>query len=180
MAITIFNYKNKTKIYSLQASLKANYVGKNGVEKGTFIADNVSLGYMTYVNSNSWLENCSIGNYCSISSNVMICPAEHYTDRFLSHPIVGCWRTDRVSIGHDVLISHGVTILQGVSIGNGAVIAAGAVVTKDIAPYSVVGGVPAKIIRMRFDKTTIEKIEHSELYFKSEDEVKKLVKEFYL
>lgn len=124
----------------MHASLKASYGGKNGVEKGSFVAPDVTMGYMTYVNRNSWLENCDIGNYCSISSNVLIGPAEHRTDRMLSHPIAGGRTVGKVYIGHDVLISHGVIILQGVTIGDGAVIGAGAVVTRDVEPYTVVGG----------------------------------------
>ncbi|MBS6375851.1 MAG: CatB-related O-acetyltransferase [Clostridium sp.] len=172
IAIPIFNYKNNTHIYSMHASLNAIYEGGNIIEKGTFIASNVKMGYKSYVNRNSWLENCDIGNYCSISSCVMICPSEHYLKRPLSHPILGCKKTKKVIIGHDVLISHGATILQGVKIGNGAVIAAGAVVTKDVEPYTIVGGVPAKIIKKRFSEEAVEKNILEKLYYKKEEEVK--------
>ncbi|MCA3564403.1 MAG: acetyltransferase [Methylocystis sp.] len=65
------------------------------------------------------------------------------------------WRREnRVTIGHDVWIGHGATVLPGVTVGNGAVIGAGAVVSKDVAPYTIVGGVPAKLIRERFDAST--------------------------
>lgn len=61
------------------------------------------------------------------------------------------WRRgNAVTIGHDVWIGHGATILPGVTVGNGAVIGAGAVVSKDVAPYTIVGGVPARLIRARF------------------------------
>ncbi|MRT33049.1 acetyltransferase, partial [Xylella fastidiosa subsp. multiplex] len=70
--------------------------------------------------------------------------AEDETDFFAAR------RAKRVVIGHDVWIGHGATILPGVTVGNGAVIGAGAVVSKDVAPYTIVGGVPARLIRERF------------------------------
>ena len=68
------------------------------------------------------------------------------------------WRRDNmVRIGHDTWLGHGSTILPGVSIGDGAVVGAGAVVSKDVAPYTIVGGVPARPIRERFDRRTAER-----------------------
>ena len=77
--------------------------------------------------------------------------AEHETEFF-------AWRrAKRVTIGHDIWIGHGSTILPGVTVGNGAAVGAGAVVSKDVAPYTIVGGVPAKPIRERFteDRRTL-------------------------
>lgn len=65
---------------------------------------------------------------------------------------------DRITIGHDVWIGEGAFISRGVTIGHGAIVAAKSVVTKDVPPYAIVGGVPAKIIRYRFDDNTIEKL----------------------
>ncbi len=63
------------------------------------------------------------------------------------------------SIGHDTWIGHGATILPGVTVGDGAAIGAGAVVSKDVAPYTIVGGVPAKPIRERFEKAVAERLQ---------------------
>ena len=160
----IYNKRNRTNICSLQASLRAKYAEGVGIAPGTHVCPDVSIGYMSYVNANSWVENCEIGNYCSISDHVMIGPAEHSLDKILLHPIAGNKPSKRVYIGHDVLISHGATVLQGVRIGNGAVIAAGAVVTKDVGPYTVWGGVPAKEIRKRFTEKQIEEISNLKIY----------------
>jgi phosphonate metabolism protein (transferase hexapeptide repeat family) len=70
------------------------------------------------------------------------------------------WRRGNgVTIGHDVWIGHGATILPGVTIGNGAVIGAGAVVSRDVAAYTIVGGVPAKLIRRRFSESVGERMD---------------------
>ena len=70
------------------------------------------------------------------------------------------WRRNhRVVVGHDVWIGHGATVLPGVTVGNGAVIGAGAVVSRDVAPYSIVGGVPAKLIRERFTRSAGERMD---------------------
>jgi phosphonate metabolism protein (transferase hexapeptide repeat family) len=77
--------------------------------------------------------------------------AEHETDFFN-------WRREnKVTIGHDTWLGHGSTILPGVTVGDGAAVGAGAVVSKDVAPYTIVGGVPAKPIRERFDRRTAER-----------------------
>lgn len=89
----------------------------------------------------------------------------------MSHPIMGNKKTLRVTIGNDVLISHNVTVLEGVTIGNGAVIGAGAVVTKDVAPYSIVGGGPARLLKMRFPEDIIVQISELDLYNKDISEI---------
>lgn len=138
--LCFFNKKHHTNIKSLKAQLGAIYEEGVGIEEGTRICNDVKIGYMSYINANSYVQNCDIGRWCSISSNVMIAPTEHYIDKLLTHPIVGTKESKRVYIGNDVLISHGVTVLQGVTIGDGAVIGAGSVVTKDVPPFSVWGG----------------------------------------
>lgn len=157
----IYNKRNDTQIESLTASLKATYGKQVRIAPGTTVEDSVSIGDYSYVNSNSYIENCVIGKFCSISSGVSISPIEHNYQFITTHPITDKMDRSRfnrtpVIIGNDVLISHNAIILEGAkTIGNGAVIGAGAVVTHDVLPYEVVGGIPASHIKFRFSSEKI-------------------------
>lgn len=152
---TIYNIKNKTKIHSVKADLRAKYGKGVLISGGVVVTKDVEIGDYSYVNRDSSIENCTIGKYCSISSGVWICPYEHPLNIRTTHPSI-CntikEKREPVIIGNDVLISLNVIILSGVKIGDGAVIGAGAVVTHDVAPYSIVGGVPCKHIKWRFNE----------------------------
>lgn len=144
------------------------------VGKGTMMRES-DMGDYSYITQNCHVVWTTIGKFCSIANSVRINPGNHPTWRALQHHSVYRaeqydlgeddheffeWRKDHwVTIGHDVWIGHGVTVTAGVSIGNGAVVGAGAVVTKDVAPYSVVGGVPAKLIKRRFTEAQAEALE---------------------
>ena len=115
----------------------------------------------------------SIGKYCSFAGRVSILlGGEHRMDMSTTYPFAEIpepWpetgaisdmtgSKGDVSIGNDVWIGHGATILSGVTIGDGAVIGASALVCRDISPYSIVGGNPAKTIKMRFDNETVSRL----------------------
>ena len=84
-----------------------------------------------------------------------------------------------VEIGNDVWIGKNVQLMEGIEIGDGAIIAAGAVVTKDVEPYSIVGGVPAKLIRKRFGEDDIEFLKELRWWDKSEDWIKENAQYFF-
>jgi acetyltransferase-like isoleucine patch superfamily enzyme len=155
-----YNKKNDTQICSTEASLKAEYEKKVLISPRVTVTDDVKIGKYSYVNVGSSVENCTIGNYCSISSGVWICPFEHQIKNRSTHPFAhgDIEKREPVKIGNDVLISLNSIILSGVTVGDGAVIGAGAVVTKDVQPYEIVGGVPAKHIGWRFDSDEQQKI----------------------
>jgi phosphonate metabolism protein (transferase hexapeptide repeat family) len=135
------------------------------------------IGDYSYVMEHGHLWNVRIGKFSNIAAFVRINATNHPVERATLHhftyragdywpgaeddePAFFAARRSRVvNIGHDTWIGHGATILAGVKIGNGAVIGAGAVVSKDVAPYTIVGGVPAKLIRERFPKEIGERMD---------------------
>lgn len=138
----------------------------------------VTIGPFTYGTPDVSLwgdgSEVTIGAYCSIASGVVIyAGGDHRVDWVTTYPFSafpGTWPraatipghpTTRgpVRIGNDVWIGNDAAILSGVTIGNGAVVAARAVVTRDVAPYTIVAGNPARVIRRRFDESTIARLE---------------------
>lgn len=129
---------------------------------------NTNLGQYSYTGVNTIIRSATIGSFCSISWNVSIGGADHSPSNvsslreskfnFLDQSISDNSYEDYglpCIIGSDVLISTNAIILRNVEVGDGAIIGAGAVVTRDVEPYSIVAGVPAKKIKMRFDQDTI-------------------------
>jgi acetyltransferase-like isoleucine patch superfamily enzyme len=126
----------------------------------------VKIGKHSYMNSGRIWDNVTIGRYTSIGYNVFLGPPDHPTS-FLSTfvPLYkdapyykGHINLQKTIIGNDVWIGANVVVRKGVSIGDGVVVGAGAVVTEDVPPYSIVGGVPARILKYRFGNETIEKL----------------------
>lgn len=146
--------------------------------EGTSLVES-TFGDYSYTAGDVQILYSDIGKFCSIASHVRINPPNHPMWRVTqSHMTyrrkqyglgdsddseIFEWRkAHRVKIGHDVWIGHAAIVMPGVSVGIGAVIGSGAVVTKDVAPYEIVGGVPAKRIRMRFSAETIQALLASE------------------
>lgn len=144
---------------------------------------NTSLGDHTYINANSSIVNTRIGKFCSIANNVQIGLGKHPSNFISTHPAFytnnKAFKTfadkkyfqesEQTIIENDVWIGNNAIIIGGITIGNGSIIAAGSVVTKDVLPYSVVGGVPAKTIKFRFDDKVIEKLNEFQWWNKGEE-----------
>ncbi len=120
--------------------------------QGCTLIGPIEIGFRSYAND-SLIRNAEIGRFCSIGRRCSIGAAKHDVSAFTTHPI-GAGPTfvggPRTVIGNDVWIGDNVVIVAGVSIGDGACIGAGAIVTKDVEPYAIMGGVPAKLLRWRF------------------------------
>lgn len=159
------------------------------------ILEESEIGDYSYTAGHNQIFYASIGKFVSIASYVRINPGNHPTyNRIAQHHFTyrasayGLgeddnaffdWRrAHHVTVGHDVWVGHNAVIMPGVTVGNGAVIGTSAVVTKDVEPYSIVAGVAAKKIGMRFDDALIEKIERSQWWDWDHDTLKARMADF--
>ena len=142
-------------------------LGNNvALNRRSYFNDSV-IGSFSYAGSNTTMNFTSIGKFCSLARNVDVGGFDHDYHKVTTmpmfrftqlsdggYPVVG--EKELCKVGNDVWIAAGAQILHKVLIGDGAVIGGGAVVTKDVPPYAIVAGVPAKILKFRFDDQTIE------------------------
>ena len=148
----------------------------------------VKIGDYSYIGKSSILHSVTIGKFSSISDHCVIGLPSHSINTISSSPIFSGVRNGTktswvsknmplkpmsVVIGNDVWIGYRAMIPSHVTIGDGAVIAAGSVVVKDVPPYAVVGGVPAKIIKYRFPQDVIDKLLEIRFWDKTDEEIKK-------
>lgn len=166
-------FRNRNKNVKIASNacvaMSSEFEGCNRIGAYSFYSGH--MGYASYMGDHCHI-NADIGKFVCIGPRVVVARGNHPTSDWVSiHPAFfstakQCGMTfvdkdlfeekkQRVIIGNDVWIGDSVILMDGIKIGNGAVIAAGAVVTKDVEPYSVVGGVPAKIIRYRFEDRNI-------------------------
>ena len=190
--------KRLIKILYLKLKWREVYVGlasnvslDSRLSRGVKVLDGAKLGSVvvgpyTYICENTIIERTTIGGFCSIAREVLIGLASHPTNHVSTYP--GFYSADvasshffgssyqfddkkPVEIGHDVWIGARAVIIGGVNIGTGAIIATGAVVTKDVPPYAIVGGVPARILRYRFEPKVCEALIRSEWWSFKRDEL---------
>jgi acetyltransferase-like isoleucine patch superfamily enzyme len=154
------------------------------IAEGVCVSDSI-LGDFSYISNQSIIGNCTVGKFTCIGPNVKIGLGKHPTSKFISsHPAFFSLRKqigitfiekqlfneyETTAIGNDVWIGAGAIIMDGISIGNGAIIAAGAVVSKNVEPYSIVGGIPAKEIKKRFNDDDIRFLEELNWWHKEEN-----------
>jgi virginiamycin A acetyltransferase len=156
--------------------------------QGVSIGTEVSVGQHSYMNNGYIRDRTSIGRFCSIGRNVAIAAGDHPLDCLTTHPIA--WKTRRhpgrpvwstrakkhptTELGNDVWIGDNVVVLSGIHIGTGAAIGANGVVTKDVPPYVVAGGVPARFIKLRFNEEIVARLLASEWWLLPEEAVRTL------
>lgn len=172
----IINLKNKTLRCNSNRIDIGTKIGKYcNIGEDVIIGKNVSIGDFSYINHDSIIDaNCKIGKFCSIGPEVSISPGNHPLNLISTHPFLydKFWmrrinvnnkskfimKKKITEIGNDVWIGTRAIILEGVTVGDGCIIAANAVVTKDVPPYAMVAGIPARIIKYRFLEYEITKL----------------------
>lgn len=166
----LYYYSKFFKKYIRGKCIKDSSIAASAVINSGSSVINSVIGAYSYCSYDCYIDSASIGKFSSIANEVIIGGDEHPMEwlsmspvfqnvrhsgpikRFARHELPPVKRT---LIGNDVWIGNRAIIKQGVTIGDGAVVGAGAVVTKDVPPYAIVVGVPAKVIRFRFDEKTI-------------------------
>lgn len=170
-SVTNSVYKSDLSLGKSCTVANCNFGRYNRIGEGSYL-DNSSLGDFTYCGKNATIINCKVGKFCSIAQGVSIGLGMHPVNEFVSthpsfysvHKQCGLTFADKqyfdemgtVEIGNDVWLGANAIVLDNVRIGDGAIVAANSVVTKDVPPYAIVGGTPAKFIKYRFEEQEIQ------------------------
>lgn len=181
------------RLESLDITRDCIFEGNNYIHKGVKIGPKCKIGRFSYLSGPSTVINDThIGKFCSLALGVKIGLDEHDYNLVSTHPFLysskygkfvdvknSIQKKGKTIIEDDVWIGAGSIILKGIKISKGAVIAAGSVVTKDVEPYSIYAGVPAKMIKKRFDDETIKKLLKIDWCTMDDIKIKESLQSFY-
>lgn len=163
------------------------FARNNSIGKGTWIARNVFLcnnriGKYVYIGANCVINYARIGNYCSIAPAVQIGGMEHSYQNLTTcnHLSSDQEYGKETIIGDDVWLGAGCIIKQGIKIGRGAVVGANSFVNKDVEPYSVVFGTPAKLYKYRFNQEVQQLLDNSKYWMMDKDDARQCLTELNL
>lgn len=168
----------------------------NILKNNALVDNKSSIGDETYIGRYTEVVESTIGKYCSIAQGCRIGLYNHYLDSVTTHPFINHKAygfinedyfpneniqstRDTVVIKNDVYIGTNVVILRGVTIGDGAVVGAGAIVTKDVPPYAIVVGNPARVMRYRFNEEQIQQLLKIKWWNWSKEQIETNIKYFY-
>lgn len=168
----------KYKVNRLRFILRGNKLGKGTMASSKADLRNTTIGNYSYVAEYSELNCVDMGSYCSIGPSVHIGSMEHPYWKPSTSPRLyreDCISEIRTVIGNDVWIGAHCSIKLGIKIGSGAVVGANSFVNKDVPPYSIVVGSPARVLKYRFDETVIEKIQATKFWEKDPIAAKELL-----
>jgi phosphonate metabolism protein (transferase hexapeptide repeat family) len=157
------------------SELKSCRLGRHVAVGERVVLREVTVGDYSYFERHAEAIYTEIGKFCAIAANTRINALEHPLERITQHKV--SYRPNeyfrylgvdegfrrrrqgkRVTIGHDVWVGHGAVVMPGIAIGNGAAVGANAVVTRDVAPFTIVAGNPAKLLRRRFPEQIAARI----------------------
>lgn len=199
IAVTKAKYKNVKFLKGANVAVGVSFDGYNVIGQNSWVEGH--LGYGTYVGDECVLK-AKTGKYCSIGHHVNVLTGTHPSHVFVStSPVFYSTRKQNglsyvkenkfkeilladeehrygVVIGNDVWIGFGATLLGGITVGDGAIIASNAFVNKDVPPYAIVGGTPAKVIGKRFEDDQIQWLEEFAWWDKGEDWIKENAERF--
>ena len=157
---------------------------------------NVQIGKYSRIGKNCHINKTKIGNFTAIGRDSVLGLGQHPTNYLTSHSIFykkGNWgwhddwvapidfeQTKQICVGNDVWIGRHCMIMDGVTIGDGATVAAGAIVTKDVPPFALVAGIPAKIIKYKFPQEVIDRLEEIQWWNLPDEKITEVVDLFHI
>lgn len=175
---------------------KSNFTPYTHILSGAKL-HNVSVGKYSRIGARCKITNADVGNYSVFSADCIAGVGQHPTNYLSYHSIFykkgnWGWHDDwvkypegfkeqaRIIVGNNVWIGRKVVVMDGVNIGDGAIVATGAVVTKDVPPFAVVGGVPAKVIKYLFPQEMIDRLEEIKWWYLPDEEITKVIDLFHI